>query len=135
MDINDIKKTVRQYLSLKGELELLSKRQLELKSRLTSALEANGETDAKGHIHLNVEDEISGEVKLTKQRKVTKNLDMDVAEALLEARGIKDKCIKMVPTLDESAIMASFYEGTLTEADIDAMFPEKITYAFLVGTK
>jgi hypothetical protein len=135
VDINDIKKTVRQYLSLKGELELLSKRQLELKSRLTSALEANGETDAKGHIHLNVEDEISGEVKLTKQRKVTKNLDMDVAEALLEARGIKDKCIKMVPTLDESAIMASFYEGTLTEADIDAMFPEKITYAFLVGTK
>ncbi len=38
----------------------------------------------------------------------------------------------MIPTLDESAIMAAFYEGKLSEADIDSMFPEKITYAFLV---
>jgi uncharacterized membrane protein YheB (UPF0754 family) len=135
MDLTEIKKTVRQYLSLKGEVELLSKRQSELKSRLTSVLESDGETDAKGHIRLTVEDELAGEVTLTKQRKVSKSLDMEVAESLLQNRGIKDKCIKMVPTLDEAAIMAAFYEGDLTEEDIDTMFPAKVSYAFLVTTK
>jgi hypothetical protein len=38
----------------------------------------------------------------------------------------------MVPTLDEAEIMASFYRNELTEADIDAMFPEKVIYAFIV---
>jgi hypothetical protein len=38
----------------------------------------------------------------------------------------------MVPTLDEAEIMASFYRDELTEADIDAMFPEKVIYAFIV---
>jgi len=41
----------------------------------------------------------------------------------------------MVPTLDESAIMAAFYEGYLTEEDIDAMFPAKESFAFIVENK
>lgn len=39
----------------------------------------------------------------------------------------------MVPQIDEAAIMAAFYEGYLTEEDIDTMFPSKVTYAFIVG--
>jgi len=68
-----------------------------------------------------------------KQRRVSKNLDMDVAEDILTKKGIRDKCIKMVPQIDEAAIMAAFYEVYLTEDDIDTMFPAKVTYAFLVG--
>jgi len=40
-----------------------------------------------------------------------------------------------VPMLDEDAIMSAFYSGYLTEEDIDAMFPAKVSYAFLVDTK
>lgn len=135
MDLDDIKRNVRQYLSLKGEIDLLTKRQTELKARLTTVLDADGQVDDRGHVRLKVLDEIKGEVTLVKQRKVFKNLDMSIADTLLEERGIKDKCIKMVPTLDEAAIMASYYEGLLTEEDIDAMFPEKVVYAFIVDTK
>jgi len=135
MDLDDIKRNVRQYLSLKGEIDLLTKRQAELKARLTTVLDADGQVDDRGHVRLKVLDEIKGEVTLVKQRKVFKNLDMSIADTLLEERGIKDKCIKMVPTLDEAAIMASYYEGLLTEEDIDAMFPEKVVYAFIVDTK
>ena len=60
---------------------------------------------------------------------------MDLAEAILINKGIKDQCIKMVPTLDEGAIMAAFYEGYLTEEDIDTMFPSKESFAFLVDNK
>jgi hypothetical protein len=132
MILEDLRTSLRQYLSLKGEVELLTNRINTLKSRLTEHVETNGQTDEKGHVSLSVEDPIKGDVTLTKQRRVSKNLDINTAEALLAERGIKEECIKMVPTLDDAAIMAAFYQGKLSEADIDAMFPEKITYAFIV---
>jgi hypothetical protein len=132
MSLLDIKSNLRQYLSLKKEVEVLTKRQEELKSRLKATVESAGETDDRGHVILKVDDEITGEVTLTQQRRVSKTLDMDVAEALLKERGIYDKCVKMVPVLQEDAIMSCVYTDELSEADIDTMFPSKISYAFLV---
>jgi hypothetical protein len=57
---------------------------------------------------------------------------MDIAEKIIQEKGLTERCIKMVPTLDEAEIMASFYRGELTEDDIDAMFPSKVSYAFIV---
>lgn len=126
---------IRQYVALKGQSELLTTRQNEIKKRLTEAVDNLGSTDDRGHIVLDVDDETSGVKKVFKQRRVSKTLDMDVAEDILTKKGIKDACIKMVPVLDESAIMAAFYEGHLTEQDIDSMFPSKVSYAFIVETK
>lgn len=126
---------IRQYAALKGQSELLSTRQNEVKKRLTEAVDSLGATDDRGHIILDVDDETSGVKKIFKQRRVSKTLDMDVAEDILSKKGIKDACIKMIPTLDESAIMAAFYEGHLTEQDIDTMFPSKVSYAFIMEMK
>lgn len=130
----DIKSKVRQYLALKDEAKLLTNRTEQIKAELLQEVDKS-DFDDKGHKKLIIEDEFKGEVVLTKQRRVSKNLDLQVAEELLESKGIKDKCIKMVPVLDEASIMASFYEGLLTEEDIDAMFPAKVSYAFLVEAK
>lgn len=132
MILEELRTSLRQYLALKGEVELLTNRVNTLKSKLTEHVESNGQTDDRGHIVLTVDDPDKGDITLTKQRRVSKNLDMNIAEPLLEEKGIKDQCIKMVPVVDESAVMAAFYQGKLTEADIDAMFPEKITWAFIV---
>jgi hypothetical protein len=127
MDIESVKKTLKQYLALKSETDLLVTRSNELKKRLTEDVESLGEVDDRGHINL----EVDG-TKLTKQRKVSKNLDMSIAENVLKERGIYDKCVKMVPVLQEDEILACVYTGELTEADIDTMFPAKVSYAFLV---
>lgn len=133
MDIESIKADVRQYIGLKDQLDLISTRQSEIKKRLLSAIDEAGEFDDRGHKILKLDsDDVTQVNALVKQRRVSKTLDMNVAEELLAKRGIKDTCVKMVPTLDESAIMAAFYEGHLSEADIDAMFPEKVTYAFTI---
>jgi predicted nucleic acid-binding Zn-ribbon protein len=134
MSLDDIKKNLRQFLALKNEIGVLSTRQTELKTRLLNALDSI-EPDDKGHRILQVVDEHVGEVRLVKQRRVSKTLDMDLAETILTNKGIKEQCIKLVPTLDEGAIMAAFYEGYLTEEDIDSMFPSKETFAFLVDNK
>lgn len=132
MSMEDIKATLRQYLAFKGEADLITNRVNELKKRLTEDVEQFGEESANGHFSLTVEDSIKGDVKLTKQRRVSNPLDLEVAEKLLEERGIKEECIKMVPTLDDAAIMAAHYQGKLSEEDIDAMFPAKVSWAFIV---
>ena len=113
---------------------MLADRQSELKSRMTQDIDAL-EPDDKGHRVISFEDATMGNIKVTKQRRVSKNLDMNVAEQILTDKGIKNTCIKMVPVLDEAAIMAAFYEGYLTESDIDTMFPAKETFAFIVENK
>jgi hypothetical protein len=127
MNLDIIKNTVKQYLALKKEADMLSERTTELKKRLTSDVEEFGEENDRGHIVLDVDG-----VTLTKQRKVSKNLDMDVAEQMLKKRGIYDRCVKMEPVLQENEILACVYTGDLTEEDIDVMFPAKVSYAFLV---
>lgn len=131
MEDKELKNNIRQYLLIKDELDFVTKRQLELKQRLIAAVE-EVEADDRGHRVLVVEDETIGNVTLTRQRRVIKSLDMAVAEDILTKKGIKDTCIKMIPSIDEGAIMAAFYENYLTEEDIDLMFPSKVSYAFLL---
>lgn len=127
MDINTVKQTVKQYLSLKSESDLLSDRIVELKKRLTSDVEELGKIDDRGHTVLELDD-----TKLIKQRKVSKNLDMDIAEKILREKGLYDRCVKLVPVLQENEILACVYTDELSESDIDTMFPSKVSYAFLV---
>lgn len=130
MDTENLKDNVRQFIMLRDQIDLLTKRQSEIKKRLTDSL-SEMPADENGHRTLQFNDDSSG-FKATRQRRVSKPLDMDTAETILTAKGIKNTCIKMVPTLDEAAIMSAFYEGYLTEDDIDAMFPQKVTYALIV---
>jgi hypothetical protein len=124
----ELSNTVKQYLALKQEMKFLSERESELKKRLLESVESMGEVDGKGHIVL----EIDG-TKLTKQRKSSAPLNMDVAEKIIKEKGLEATCIKMVPQIDSEAIMAAFYKKELTEEEIESMFPEKISYAFLVS--
>jgi hypothetical protein len=132
MSLESIKPTLRQFLALKAEAELITNRVNDLKKILIEEVENYGEEGMNGNIYLNIDDDIKGSLTLTKQRKVSKPLDIEIAEKLLEERGIKNECIKMIPTLDDSAIMAAHYTGKLSEEDIDAMFPAKVNWAFIV---
>lgn len=132
LDRKALQMNVQQFVALKDEITRLLDRKKEVQERLVVVLKEHGEVDGRGHIVLEVDDPVTGTQKITHQRKVSKSLDMDVAEKILTEKNLKDKCIVMVPTLDEAEIMASFYRGELTEADIDAMFPAKVSYAFVV---
>jgi hypothetical protein len=134
MNLEELKKNARQFLALKSEMSMLADRQSELKSRMTQEIDTL-EPDDRGHKVIVFEDATLGNIKVTKQRKVSKTLDMEVAEKILTEKGIKNTCVKMVPVLDEAAIMAAFYEGYLTESDIDTMFPAKEIFAFIVENK
>jgi len=124
MNIND---TVKQYVALKEELKFLNEREVELKKRLLASVEELGEEDSKGHLILDVEG-----TTLTKQRKVSNPLDMEIAKPLLEEKGLTKECTKTIEQIDQDAIIIAYSKGLLTEEEIESMFPKKITYAFLV---
>lgn len=132
MDLESIKKHARQFIFLKDEIGVLTSRQSEIKSRLMAQLD-EAEADMNGHRVVQFTDDTLGDIKLTKQRRVSKTLDMQVADDILTKKGVRGACIKTIEVLDEAAIMSAFYDGYLTEADIDAMFPAKESYAFIVG--
>jgi len=133
MDINQVRELVRQAAALKEQTDLLTKRQSEIKARLTEVVDELGEVDGRGHITFEVDDSVSGIKSISKQRRVSQSIDMDVAESILAAKELTADCVKQVPVLDEDAIMAAYYQGKLTEEDIDKMFPKKVSYAFLMN--
>lgn len=131
-DLSEITKKVQQYVALKDQLDLLTKRQKEIKTDLQNAVTLHGEVDGRGHTVLEINDPVTGVDKLTQQRRISKSLDADTAEKILGDKGLLEECLEFIPTINEEAVMAAFYKGQLTEADIDAMFPSKITYAFII---
>lgn len=122
-----INETVKQYVALKEQIKFLNEREAELKKRLLTTVEELGEEDSKGHLIL----EVDG-VTLTKQRKVSNPLDLEVAIPLLEQKNLKEQCTKTVEQIDQDKIIIAYSKGLLTEDEIESMFPKKITYAFLV---
>jgi hypothetical protein len=121
----------KTFISLKKQIDDLTKVQSEYKERLISFVESNGDTDDKGHIWYDLPEEFEGYKGMQRQRRVSQKLDIDAAQDILNDLGLSDRCIKMVPSLDEDEVMACLYEGLLTEEQIDKMFPKTITWAFV----
>jgi hypothetical protein len=128
---NPIVSKVRKYVSLRSRIEDLTKEQSSLKTELSTLVDNEGTPDEKGHLWYSLPEEVDGYISLQRQRRVTQKLDEDEASRTLAARGLSERCYKMVPVLDESEVMACLYEGLLTEEEIDAMFPKSVSYAFI----
>jgi hypothetical protein len=127
-DIKSLTNEAQQYIALKEQIKFLTERQTEIKNRLKSAVAENGEVDGRGHIVL----ELGNDIKITNQRKESRALNEEFAISLLKEKGIYQECIKVVEVLQEDAIMAAVYKDQITEAEVDQMFPTKVTYAFLL---
>jgi hypothetical protein len=128
LDIKSLTNEAKQYIALKEQIKFLTERQSEIKKRLNEAVQDAGEVDGRGHITL----ELDEDIKVTNQRRESRALNEDFAISLLKERGIYDECIKTVEVLQEDAIMAAVYKGQVTEAEVDEMFPTKVSYAFLL---
>jgi predicted RNA-binding protein associated with RNAse of E/G family len=133
MDMQELNELVLENAVLKDKIDSLSGIQNEVKKQLKVAITELGEVSENGHVVVELDHEIEGISKVMNQKRVSKNLDIDVAEALLTEKGIHERCIQMIPVLNEDEIMAAYYEGLITEEDIDKMFPAKVTWALVMS--
>jgi predicted RNA-binding protein associated with RNAse of E/G family len=133
MDMQELNELVLENAVLKDKIDSLSGIQNEVKKQLKVAITELGEVSENGHVVVELDHEIEGISKVMNQKRVSKNLDIDVAETLLTEKGIHERCIQMIPVLNEDEIMAAYYEGLITEEDIDKMFPAKVTWALVMS--
>jgi len=133
MNIEDMIDLVRQNVTLKDRIDSTVAIQNDVKEKLRNGLKELGEVDDRGHVVVEINDDITGIKRVLNQRKVSKSLDMGIAEDILKEKGLHERCVTMIPVLDEEAIMAAYYEGLVTEEDIDKMFPAKITWALVMS--
>lgn len=128
-DPNDLNAQVREYLMVKQSLDVLEKRQSELRNVIFDKLDSDGEPDEKGNVFLELPEEVDGVARLEKQKRVSRKLDETTAEEIINEKNLQDKLFKTVVVVDEDEVMAAHYEGLLTEDEIERMFPAKVIWA------
>lgn len=128
-DPESIEAQVREYVKVKATIDMMESRSKELREKLFAHLEAEGLEDDKGNVQLDLPDAIDGVVRLEKQRRVTRKLNEPKAEEILKEHGIYEEVFVLKPVLEEDNLMAAFYEGKITEEELDEMFPANTVWA------
>ena len=118
------------YIRLRDQLKQLKTSHTRMRNDLLKIVGEFGYDDG-GSQALDLPKAVSGVNRLVRQRRATKNLEVSVAEGILRSKGLWDRCTVPVRVIDSDSVMAALYEGTLTEEDISAIFPEKVTYALV----
>ena len=128
-DPDDFETQVREYVRLKASMKVMEARAKELNAKLMEKIELEGQEDSEGNIILDLAFDADGFTKLEKQRRAARKLDEDVAESVIAATGLEEEVYEMVKTLSEEKLMAAYYDGKITEEQLDSMFPVKVTWA------
>lgn len=126
---DDINGQVKEYVHVKKMIDTMDARAKELRDKLFAHLDEEGYEDDKGNYQFELPEEIDGVVRLEKQRRVTRKLNEPKADEILSELGLKDEIFVMTPVLDEDKLMAAFYEGKITEDQLDEMFPSTVVWA------
>lgn len=121
-----------EYIRLKVEADRIKKRQTELRESIFAYLLENEQADEDGHLTAELEDTYEGYGKIQRQRRVKTLVDEEFAERLLKERGLWERCVKLVPQVQEDEVLACRFEDLITEDEIEQIFPAQITYALVV---
>jgi len=133
IDKDDTLSQAQQYIFYKKQVEYFQQQMKDLREDLFTHIEENGEIDDKGNIVFELPQEIEGFASMTKQRRVSRKIDEDVAFEIIDERGLRDKLIKTVEVVDEDALMAALYSDELTEEEIDEMYPQTVVWALVMN--
>jgi hypothetical protein len=132
---DDLISQAKEYIAVKKNIDQFEDRQKELKAALFLQIDEGGFEDDKGNIWLELPEAIDDYLSLQKQKRVSRKIDEGVAMTLIEEKGLRDRLIKTVEVVDEDELMAALYDGTLTEEEVDEMFPAKIVWALTLSKK
>lgn len=132
---DDFDTQVREYLQVKSTAEMLDARKEDLRKNLFSHLENSGEIDDKGNYFIELPQPVDGIVRLEKQKRTIRKLDEGSAEEILKDNGLEDEIYETVRVVNEDKLMAAYYEGKISEDELERMFPAKISWALRTAKK
>ena len=130
-DPNVMLDKVRRFMQLRNMSDDMLKQANNLKTELAQWVADTGYEDDRGSRWVDLPAPIEGVVALQWQRKVSQNLDEDVAESLIADLGLESRCYKTVQVLDQEAVLDCVKDGLISDEQVEAMFPNKVSWAFV----
>jgi len=136
LDPDVVVASVAEYLQNRSMRERSEYHEGKLKKELLALLDAAGEEVAKNkkvielaaplnHVHYKdgkpIEKTIVG---IERRVRESKTLDEDRTIALLKAKGLFEQCIIRTFVIDEDAVLAANYDGSITDKELDALYGE-----------
>jgi hypothetical protein len=131
-------KLVREYLKSRRLRESAAEMENKFKKELMVLLETYGDYDDRGSSYLRLNDEVYDPrtdepvASVKRERRVSQSLDEEVAEEVLKALGLYDRCTTTITVLDEDAILSLNFSGELPDEAVQRMYSEKESFAFKV---
>jgi hypothetical protein len=123
---------VREYKRLRSQIDLLTKQQKKIRDTLMQAIEEHGEPDDQGSLWLTLKEDADGTLEIKRQRRVSRSLDEGQAASILKDNDLWEQCTKTIVVVDEDAVMQALFDDELSEDDVDAIYPSKISWALEV---
>jgi hypothetical protein len=128
-DPESLEAQVGEYTKLKASIKMLETRTDELHKKLFERLDLDGVEDDQGNIIIELPTDVNGVGRIEKQRRASRKLDEPTAETIIESTSLADTVYEMKRVINEDALMAAYYEGLITEEQLDEMFPIKVVWA------
>jgi hypothetical protein len=126
---------ITEYIRVAATIDGLDARRKELREKIFAYLEEEGFEDERGNIQFPLDTPIDGVLRIEKSGRRTRKLDEEKATEIIEQQGIADDVYRMVRVIDEDALMAAYYEGKISEEQIDEMFPTTVVWALRAPKK
>lgn len=117
----------QEFKKSKEAIDMLTKRQNEMRAELVEAVKEQGFEDDKGHKWLKV-----GDLELKYERRVSRSFDEGAADNWARETGRWDDLKQVVEVLDEDKLLALAWENSDVAETIQQFYVERETWAFKV---
>lgn len=123
--IDYYERLAQEFKKSKEAIDMLTKRQNDMKAELIEAVKDQGYEDDKGHKWFKV-----GDIELKYERRVSRSFDEGAADNWAHDTGRWDDLKRVVEMLDEDKLLALAWENNDVAETIQAFYIEKETWAF-----
>lgn len=122
-----IERLAEEYKKSKQVLEDIEKRTNSLKKELNDIVIEHGVADDKGHLWVQI-----GDIKLKRERRVSRSFDADSARAWAEESGHWDEVKEIVEVVSEDKMLGLAWSDASLAPTIQSFYVEKESWAFKV---
>ena len=123
--IDYYERLAQEFKKSKEAIDMLTKRQNDMKAELIEAVKEQGYEDDKGHKWFKV-----GDIELKYERRVSRSFNESGAENWAHETGRWDDLKRIVELLDEDKLLALAWENNDVAETIQEFYVEKETWAF-----
>lgn len=130
--LDDLPQLVREYQTNKDFSAKAGELAGKYRKDLIALIEEHGESDDKGHRWIFLDDVDGVKEGVKYQRSVSHTIDIDKLTKYLKQRKLWDKVVETVEQIDEGALWALVWDGTIPEAKMQEFDIESETWSLRI---